>query len=56
MEMIHYIAIEMRFKIAGASTIGYIGIPQASPVKTNKIRVNLQDAEARPVISHVEVY
>ncbi len=38
------------------TTIGYKRILQIDPVKTSRIRININDAKACPVISNVEVY
>lgn len=42
--------------IAEATTIGYKRILRTDPVNTSKIRVNILDSKACPVISNVEVY
>jgi alpha-L-fucosidase len=41
---------------AAATTIGYKRIVKIDPVETAKIRINISDAKACPVISNVEVY
>ncbi len=38
------------------TTIGYKRILQVDPVETQKIRINIADAKACPVISNVEIY
>jgi alpha-L-fucosidase len=43
-------------KLAEATTIGYKRILRADPVNTSKIRVNILDSKACPLISNVEVY
>lgn len=43
-------------KVADATTIGYKRILKIDPVETDKIRINITDAKACPVISNVEVY
>ena len=43
-------------KVATATTIGYKRILRIDPVVTNKIRVNITDSKACPVISNAEVY
>ncbi len=43
-------------QVGEATTIGYKRIVKINPVETNKIRVNILDAKACPVISNVEVY
>ena len=43
-------------KVGEATTIGYKRIMKINPVQTQKIRVNILDARACPVISNVEVY
>jgi alpha-L-fucosidase len=43
-------------KVAGATTIGYKRILKVEPVTTQRIRVNISDAKACPLISNVEVY
>lgn len=42
--------------LASATTIGYKRILKVDPVKTDKIRINITDSKACPVISNVEVY
>jgi alpha-L-fucosidase len=42
--------------LASAATIGYKRILKLTPVKTDKIRINITDSKACPVISNVEVY
>jgi Alpha-L-fucosidase len=42
--------------VAAESTIGYKRILKIEPILTNKIRVNITDSKACPVISNVEVY
>jgi alpha-L-fucosidase len=43
-------------KVAGATTIGYKRILKIDPVETNKIKVNITESKACPVISNVEIY
>jgi len=43
-------------EVASATTIGYKRILKLDGVNTNKIRINIKDAKACPVISNVEVY
>jgi alpha-L-fucosidase len=43
-------------KIVSGTTIGYKRILKTDPVETNKVRVNILDARACPVISNIEVY
>ena len=43
-------------KIADGTTIGYKRILKITPTQTNKIRVNITDAKACPVISNVAIY
>lgn len=43
-------------KVSDASTIGYKRILRIDPVKTTRIRVNILDSKASPLISNVEVY
>jgi alpha-L-fucosidase len=43
-------------KIADATTIGYKRILRVTPVQTDKIRVNITDAKACPVLAAAEVY
>ncbi|MEX1238682.1 MAG: alpha-L-fucosidase [Cyclobacteriaceae bacterium] len=42
--------------LASAATIGYKRILKFTPVKTDKIRINITDSKACPVISNLEVY
>jgi len=42
--------------IASATTIGYKRILRMEPVITSKIRININDSKACPLISNVEVY
>lgn len=42
--------------VSEATTIGYKRILQINPVKTSKIRINITDSKACPVISNVELY
>ncbi|MBZ4651243.1 MAG: Alpha-L-fucosidase 1 [Proteiniphilum sp.] len=42
--------------VSEATTIGYKRILQINPVKTLKIRINITDSKACPVISNVELY
>lgn len=41
---------------ASATTIGYKRILKIAPVETTKVRINITDAKACPVISNVEIY
>lgn len=43
-------------KVADATTIGYKRIVKIDPVTTTKLRINIRDVKACPVISNVEVY
>lgn len=43
-------------EIGKGTTIGHKRILRVSPVETKKVRINIQDAKACPVISNVEVY
>jgi alpha-L-fucosidase len=43
-------------KLAEATTIGYKRILKIEPVTTDKIRINILDAKACPVLSNIEVY
>lgn len=43
-------------KAASATTIGYKRILRIEPILTSKIRVNISDSKACPVISNAEVY
>jgi alpha-L-fucosidase len=43
-------------EVASATTIGYKRILEIEPVETDKIRVNIKDSKACPVISATEVY
>lgn len=43
-------------KVADATTIGYKRILKFNPVKTNKVRVNITESKACPVISNVAIY
>ncbi len=43
-------------KIASETTIGYKRIIKIDPVTTTKMRINIREAKACPVISNVEVY
>ena len=42
--------------VASATTIGYKRILKIDPVETGKIRINIKDAKACPVISTIEIY
>jgi len=42
--------------VANATTIGYKRILKIAPVETGKIRINIRDAKACPVISNIEIY
>lgn len=42
--------------LANGTTIGYKRILRVEPIETNKIKVNITDAKACPLISNVEVY
>ncbi|HJW17363.1 MAG TPA: alpha-L-fucosidase [Flavisolibacter sp.] len=44
------------WEVASATTIGYKRILKIDPVETNKIRINIKDSKACPVLSAVEVY
>ena len=43
-------------EIASGTTVGYKRILKTIPVETTKIRVNISDSKACPVISNVEIY
>ncbi len=43
-------------KVASGTTIGYKRILKIDPAETGKVRVNILDARACPVISNVEIY
>ena len=43
-------------KLASATTIGYKRILKVPPVKTTKLRINIEDAKACPVLSEIAVY
>jgi alpha-L-fucosidase len=43
-------------KIADASTIGYKRILKLDPVSTGKIRINITDSKACPLLSNIAVY
>ena len=43
-------------QIASGTTIGYKRILRFDPVVTDKIRINIQDAKACPLISNIELY
>jgi alpha-L-fucosidase len=43
-------------EVASATTIGYKRILKIDPVETNKIRINIRDSKACPVLSTIEVY
>ncbi|GAC1483839.1 MAG: hypothetical protein NVS1B13_08550 [Flavisolibacter sp.] len=43
-------------EVVAGTTIGYKRILKIEPVQTNKIRLNITDSKACPVISNVEVY
>lgn len=43
-------------QVAEATTIGYKRILKLSPVETSKIRINIREVKACPVISNIEVY
>lgn len=43
-------------KVATATTIGYKRIIRIEPVLTSKIRVNITDSKASPLISNVEIF
>jgi alpha-L-fucosidase len=43
-------------EVAAGTTIGYKRIVRFDPVSTEKIRVNIRDAKACPVISNIEIY
>ncbi|WP_234567128.1 alpha-L-fucosidase [Rhodohalobacter sp. 614A] len=42
--------------IAEATTMGYKRILDVGPVTTNRIRININDSKASPIVSNVEVY
>src|SRR5450432_1523769 len=41
---------------ATATTIGYKRILRLSPIETDKVRINITDSKACPVISNIEIY
>ena len=43
-------------KVASSTTIGYKKILQLGPVSTTKVRINITEARACPLISNVEIY
>ena len=43
-------------KVTGATTIGYKRILRIDPIHASRVRVNIHDSKASPVISNVEVY
>ncbi|HQS05074.1 MAG TPA: alpha-L-fucosidase, partial [Daejeonella sp.] len=43
-------------KVAAASTIGYKRILRIDPVMTSRIRININDSKACPLISNAEIY
>jgi alpha-L-fucosidase len=43
-------------KVAEGTTIGYKRIVKVDPVQTDKIRVNILDSKACPLISNIEIY
>lgn len=43
-------------EVASGTTIGYKRILQIDPVETNKLRINIRDAKASPLISTVQVF
>ncbi len=43
-------------KVAQATTIGYKRILKLKPIETTKLRINITDSKACPVISNVEVF
>lgn len=43
-------------KVSEGTTIGYKRILKINPVTTSKIRVNITDSKASPVLSNIEVY
>src|SRR5205085_2590917 len=43
-------------EVASATTIGYKRILKITPVETNRVRINITNAKACPVISNVEIY
>ncbi len=43
-------------EIQKSTTIGYKRILKLNPVKTNRIRINIVDSKACPIISNVEIY
>lgn len=43
-------------QVADETTIGYKRILEIDPVTTDRIRVNIEDSQASPVISNIEVY
>jgi len=43
-------------KVASSTTIGYKKILRLGPVSTTKVRINITEARACPLISNVEIY
>jgi alpha-L-fucosidase len=43
-------------KVAEATTMGYKRILRIDPVFTSRIRVNINDSKACPLISNAEIY
>ncbi|MBD0365374.1 MAG: alpha-L-fucosidase, partial [Flavisolibacter sp.] len=43
-------------QVASATTIGYKRIMKLEPVLTNKVRIQINEAKASPVLSNLEVY
>jgi alpha-L-fucosidase len=43
-------------QVAAGTTIGYKRILRIQPVATDRIRVNIKDAKACPVLSNLEIY
>ncbi|MDX1640279.1 MAG: discoidin domain-containing protein [Balneolaceae bacterium] len=42
--------------IAEATTMGYKRILEIDPISTSRLRININDSQANPVISNIEVY
>lgn len=43
-------------KVASATTIGYKRILQLQPVQTTKLKINIEEAKACPILSEIAVY
>ncbi len=43
-------------KVGDGTTIGYKRIVPIEPVETDKVKINITDSRACPIISNVEIY